>query len=86
VASDEIRKAAEQIVGMVQRMAMEIVVLPESDRERQYAAVKQALEEAAVVLGQGPERTAEFVEMNYKAIRALVGEIEVGGGAGGGVA
>jgi hypothetical protein len=86
VASDEIRKAAEQIVGMVQRMAMEIVVLPVHDRERQYAVVKQSLEEAARVLGQGPERTAEFVDMNYKAIRGLVGEIEAGGGAKGGVA
>jgi hemoglobin-like flavoprotein len=81
-----VKQASEQLKGMVERMAMKLVSLPIEQRAEHYKIVRESLREAAQVFNQPPELTEQFVDLNAKAIEALVKEIEAGGGAAGGKA
>lgn len=55
--------AIEEVQESIQRRAMEIVSLPEAERESKYALYRETYMEAASQLGSGKdERWADFVD------------------------
>ena len=67
-------------VAAVQRVAMHIVTLP----KKQYAAVRGTFEEPIQKFGVEGETAHKWLDGTMDMLRALVSEIEAGGGAGGG--
>src|ERR1700737_2963575 len=70
-------------VAAVQRVAMHIVTLPKKQRAEQYAAVRRTFEESIQKFGVEGETAHKSLD-TMDLLRALVSEIEAGGGAGGG--
>jgi hypothetical protein len=71
-------------VAAVQRVAMHIVTLPKKQRAEQYAAVRGTFEESIQKFGVEGETAHKWLDGTMDMLRALVSEIEAGGGAGGG--
>jgi hypothetical protein len=61
-----------------------IVTLPKKQRAEQYAAVRRTFEESIQKFGVEGETAHNWLDGTMDMLRALVSEIEAGGGAGGG--
>ena len=83
---DEVEKVLDAAVGAVQRMAIEIVALPAFAREDGLGVAERALNKVMSRSGMRVDRACEFVRLEMGALRALVREIEITGGAIGGAA
>jgi hypothetical protein len=78
------KQAVDALMGMVQRLAMEVVELPHHARDERYAIIRDSLRETATNLGlKDPARQAATMA---DFVRALVTIIEQGGGGRGGAA
>jgi hypothetical protein len=73
-------------VAAVQRIAMHIVTLPRKQRAEQYEAVRRTFEESIQQFGVEGQTAHKWLDGTMDMLRALVSEIEAGGGAGGGTA
>jgi hypothetical protein len=80
------QQALDATRGAVQRIAMKIVTLPREQREAQYSAVRGSFEEAIKKFNVEGDPAAQWLDITMATLRALVSEIEAGGGAKGGVA
>jgi hypothetical protein len=82
--TNEERQALEDSLGAIRRIAMKVIELPKDQRERQYANIRSAFENSIRKYGVQGEPIAKWLDNMMAAIRALVAEIEAGGGAPGG--
>ena len=80
----EQQRNLDATVGAVQRIALHIVTLPKNQRAEQYAAVRRTFEESIQEFGVKGETAHKWLDGTMDMLRALVSEIEAGGGAGGG--
>jgi len=80
----EQQRNLDATVGAVQRIALHIVTLPKNQRADQYAAVRRTFEESIQEFGVEGETAHKWLDGTMDMLRALVSEIETGGGAGGG--
>ena len=76
------RQTMDMVIQAVQRRAMEIVDLPEDQREGHYLLIREAYSDGARELG-ATDATAMGEKM-VEFTRALVKIMEAGGGASGG--
>lgn len=72
--------AARELLGSVERRAMEIVQLPPEEREARYSEYKRVYAETAREAGM----PADIAEKMDEWVRAMVRIIEAGGGSAGG--
>jgi hypothetical protein len=82
--TNEERQALEDSLGAIRRIAMKVIELPKEQREQQYANIRREFENSIRKYGAQGERIAKWLDNMMTAIRALVAEIEAGGGARGG--
>jgi hypothetical protein len=76
---------ADLIMASLQRMAMQMLEVPQSEREGLYEDFRTGSQkDAARRLGLDPKAAEEFGQKYLEFLRALVKIIEAGGGAGGG--
>ena len=80
----EQQRNLDATIAVVQRIAMHIVTLPKKHRAEQYAAVRRTFEETIQEFGVEGEIAHKWLDGTMDMLRALVLEIETGGGAGGG--
>ena len=81
------QQAFDATIGAVQRIAMKIVALPKERREAQYDTVRRNFEESIRRFGfEGNAAAGQWLKQTMGMLRALVSEIEAGGGGKGGVA
>lgn len=73
-------------VGTIQRIAMAMVELPPEERMAHYTGVRTNLAAAIKELGIEDTIADAWLDKTMHGIRALVREIEAGGGAEGGTA
>ena len=73
-------------VGAIQRIAMAMVELPPEERMAHYTGVRTNLAAAIKELGIEDTIADAWLDKTMHGIRALVMEIEAGGGAEGGTA
>jgi hypothetical protein len=78
------RDELDAAISSVQRIAMKIEELPVPSRDAALKIAEQAFTEATTKFGIDPERGRQFVDLQMGALRALVREIELAGGAAGG--
>jgi hypothetical protein len=74
-------KALQSMLDIVGRRAMEIIELPEGEREDHYGYCWHAYWEAGWDTWGDPERAREYADKIVELVRALVKFIEAGGGA-----
>jgi hypothetical protein len=77
-------KKPEPKLAHIARAAMHIVTLPKKHRAEQYAAVRRTFEDTIQEFGVKGETAQKWLDGTMDMLRALVLEIETGGGAGGG--
>jgi hypothetical protein len=77
----EQQRNLDTTVGAVQRIAMHIVTLPKNQRAEQYAAVRRTFEESIQKFRVDGETAHKWLDGTMDMLRALVSEIEAGGGA-----
>jgi hypothetical protein len=82
--TNEERQALEDSLGAIRRIAMKVIELPKEQRAKQYASIRKAFETSIRKYGVQGEPIAKWLDNMMTAIRALVAEIEAGGGAPGG--
>jgi hypothetical protein len=80
----EQKDVLEQTVQAVERVALAMLELPKDDREGQYAIVRRNFERALQQVGIDGQAGRDWLDVTMRALRALVTEIEAGGGAQGG--
>jgi hypothetical protein len=68
----------EQMMSMLQRRALNLVALPEDERDLQYDLLRLSCCGAAEQIGQSPDRAAATANNMVEFTRALVGIIETG--------
>ena len=74
----------EVILEAVERRAMEIVELPQAERNGHYRTIEQAFHSAALELGRDEKQAAEMASKMVEFTEGLVGIIEASGGGTGG--
>jgi hypothetical protein len=80
------QRSLDATLGAIQRIAMKIVTLPSNQREAQYEIVRKNFEESIKKFGIKGDAATLWLQTTMLSLRALVSEIEVGGGAKGGIA
>ena len=83
---DDLAKANDAAVGSIRRVATRIVDVPKTKREDAFDAVRRNMEEGFRQNGRDPATdvtASEWLDAYMKALRALVHEIDVGGGRSG---
>ena len=78
------KEAADAMLGAVKRRAMEVVELPEAEREGRYKIYRHAYIEAGSQHGLTRQKAHEMAEKMNNWTRALVTTIEQSGSAKGG--
>ena len=77
---------ARQAWGMAQRVGMHIAGMSPEKRQAALAIAENSLRETAKEMGRTGDQTDEFIELQMKAIRQIISEIDVGGSPQGGTA
>ena len=75
---------ARQAWGMAQRVGMHIAGMPLEKREAALATAENSLRETAKEMGIVGDQIDGFIELQMKAIRQVITEIDVGGSPQGG--
>ena len=73
-------------MALLQRLAMELVVMSPAQRDERYALIEQSLQETWKELGQPVEKAVEKAAQAIGFVKALIEAMERGGGAPGGSA
>jgi hypothetical protein len=82
----EQQRSLDATVGSIQRIATRIVQLPREAREQAFTITRRNFEESIQRFGLDGEQANRWLDLTMGALRALVSEIEAGGGAAGGTA
>jgi hypothetical protein len=77
---------ARQGWGMAQRVGMRIAGMPLEEREAALAIAENSLREAAKEMGIAGDQMNGFIELQMKAIRQIITDIDVSGSPQGGSA
>jgi len=85
INKETMRQAAlEGTLALIRRNAMIIVAYPKGDREHLFRIVQKGLEEASELFEAPPLECKRWVAIVMQALRALIAEIDAGGGSAGG--
>ena len=82
--SEDIDAMARQGWAMAQRIGMRIAELPIKARELAFAGAEHCLREVGNELGVAGQQLDRVVDLQMKAIRQIVTDIDVGGSPQGG--
>lgn len=78
--------SADVVLKAVERRAMEIVALPEDEREARHSLIREVYRNSAISLGRTEQQANEIADKVVEFTRDLVVIIERSGGASGGQA
>ena len=78
-ATEDIDAFAKQTRDMAQRLGMQIAGVRLERREEAFAIAERVFRESAIGIGVAADRADAFTELQMKAIRQTVIEIDVGG-------
>jgi hypothetical protein len=79
--TDDTERLLESAIGAVRRIAMKIVELPGSRRRVAFNVAEPNFHEVASAARWESARLANFVDLQMVALRTLVRQIDVAGGA-----
>jgi hypothetical protein len=82
----EQKELLDHTMQAVQRIALAMIELSHDERELQYSIVQRNFERALSQVGIEENTARDWLDVTMRALRAIVSEIEAGGGARGGQA
>lgn len=79
-----LEEVASKLWGMTQRVGMQIAAKPQEQRTKAFTVAERSLRDMAKQMGIADGQMDGFIELQMKAIRQMVTQIDVGGTPEGG--